>query len=144
MKNNERYNIIHTEVMKRLGDGEITTEQAKELNNRFFDKYITESFLDKFKKTKQIKTPISTELKDTTSPKREDKLVKGNQFIKSIANNTNKKYNEIYNKYKNINIGNTTFDKITDTRCELMKADLAGGKVIYVLYTYNIPQKKQT
>ena len=31
------------ECIERLNDGEITTEQAKELNNRFFDKYITES-----------------------------------------------------------------------------------------------------
>jgi len=38
--NFKKYNILHNEVMKRLDEGEITIEQVKELNNRFFDKYI--------------------------------------------------------------------------------------------------------
>lgn len=43
MPNFERYNKLHNEVMKRLEDGEITTESAKELNDKFFDRYIIET-----------------------------------------------------------------------------------------------------
>ena len=42
MTNFERYNALHNEVMKRLEEGEITTESAKELNDRFFDRYVVE------------------------------------------------------------------------------------------------------
>ena len=42
MANYERYADIHNEIMNRLEAGEITTEQAKELDDTFFDKYITE------------------------------------------------------------------------------------------------------
>jgi hypothetical protein len=41
--NIEKYNKLHDELMKRLESGEITTEQAKEVNDLAFDKYITES-----------------------------------------------------------------------------------------------------
>jgi hypothetical protein len=41
--NIEKYNKLHNELMKKLEAGEITTEQAKEINDLAFDKYITES-----------------------------------------------------------------------------------------------------
>lgn len=58
MTNFERYNALHDEVMKRLEDGEITTEQAKNVIDLSFDKYITESVVtDSAKKAIQwIKT----------------------------------------------------------------------------------------
>ena len=43
MTNFEKYNKLHDEVMKRLENGEITVEQAKEVNDLAFDKYITEA-----------------------------------------------------------------------------------------------------
>lgn len=42
MTNYERYLEIHNELMNRLANGEITTEQAKEVNDLAFDKYIVE------------------------------------------------------------------------------------------------------
>ena len=38
----EKYSLIHDELMKKLEDGEITTEQVKELDNLMFDKFILE------------------------------------------------------------------------------------------------------
>ena len=46
MENFERYTALHEELMKRLENGEITTEQAKILNDKFFDKYVVESAYD--------------------------------------------------------------------------------------------------
>ena len=46
MDNLNKYDLLHTELMKRLEEGEITTEQAKYLNNKFFDKYIIEDEID--------------------------------------------------------------------------------------------------
>ena len=43
MNNFEKYNTLHNEVMKRLEDGEITIECAKEINDLAFEKYIIES-----------------------------------------------------------------------------------------------------
>lgn len=43
--NFERYDVIHNEIMKRLQEGEITIEQAKEVNDLAFDKYIVEAEL---------------------------------------------------------------------------------------------------
>jgi chromosome segregation ATPase len=43
MNNFEKYTALHNEVMKRLEDGDITTEQAKEVIDLSFDKYVTES-----------------------------------------------------------------------------------------------------
>ena len=43
MTNFEKYNKIHDEVMKRLEDGEITTEMAKEVNDLAFEKYLLEA-----------------------------------------------------------------------------------------------------
>jgi hypothetical protein len=40
--NIEKYNKLHTEIMKKLENGEITTERAKEINDLAYDKYITE------------------------------------------------------------------------------------------------------
>lgn len=42
MTNFEKYNKLHTEIMKKLENGEITIEKAKEVNDLAFDKYITE------------------------------------------------------------------------------------------------------
>jgi hypothetical protein len=42
MTNFEKYNKLHDEVLKRLEDGEITVETAKEVTDLAFDKYITE------------------------------------------------------------------------------------------------------
>ena len=39
----EKYNKIHDELIKKLEDGEITIEQAKEINELAFDKYVLES-----------------------------------------------------------------------------------------------------
>ena len=44
MPNFEKYNKLHAEIMKRLEAGEITTEQAKEVNDLAFEKYITEDY----------------------------------------------------------------------------------------------------
>ena len=44
MTNFERYNALHDEVMKRLEEGEITTEQAKSVIAMSFEKYCTETF----------------------------------------------------------------------------------------------------
>jgi predicted nucleic acid-binding Zn-ribbon protein len=41
--NIERYIGLHNEVMTRLENGEITVEQAKEVNDLAFNKYIVES-----------------------------------------------------------------------------------------------------
>ena len=46
MNNFEKYNKLHTEIMKRLEAGEITTEQAKEVNDLAFEKYVTEGVVD--------------------------------------------------------------------------------------------------
>ena len=43
MPNFDRYNKLHDEIMKRLEDGEITTERAKEVNDLAFEKYILEA-----------------------------------------------------------------------------------------------------
>lgn len=43
MPNFEKYNKLHNEVIKRLKDGKITTEQAKEVHDKIFNKYIIES-----------------------------------------------------------------------------------------------------
>lgn len=43
MTNYEKYNKLHAEVMKRLEDGEITIETAKEVNDLAFEKYVTEN-----------------------------------------------------------------------------------------------------
>ena len=42
MPNFERYSKLHDEIMRRLEVGEITTEQAKEVNDLVFEKYIIE------------------------------------------------------------------------------------------------------
>jgi NAD(P)H-flavin reductase len=41
--------------MKKLEAGEITTEQAKEINDLAYDKYIMEGVFDKIKKSKESK-----------------------------------------------------------------------------------------
>ena len=43
MANSERYNLLHDEVMRRLENGEITTEQANEVHDKIFDRYVIES-----------------------------------------------------------------------------------------------------
>ena len=43
MTNFEKYNKLHSEVMSRLENGEITIETAKEVNDLAFEKYIEES-----------------------------------------------------------------------------------------------------
>ena len=43
MTNFERYNKIHNEVMTRLEKEEITVEQAKDVIDLAFDKYMVES-----------------------------------------------------------------------------------------------------
>ena len=43
MNNFEKYSKLHDEVMKRLEDGEITIEKAKEINDLAFEKYISEA-----------------------------------------------------------------------------------------------------
>ena len=47
MPNFERYLALHNEIMNRLERCEITTEQAKEVNDLAFDKYIMERSLFK-------------------------------------------------------------------------------------------------
>ena len=41
--NFQKYSMIHTEVMNRLEDGQITVEMAKAINSLAFDKYLTEN-----------------------------------------------------------------------------------------------------
>ena len=43
MSNFDRYNRLHTEIINRLEKGEITTEQAKDVVNLAFNKYIVEA-----------------------------------------------------------------------------------------------------
>lgn len=56
MNNFEKYNKLHNEIMKRLEDGEITVEQAKEVSDLAFDKYISETVI--------INKPVDQETKD--------------------------------------------------------------------------------
>jgi hypothetical protein len=68
--NIEKYNKLHSEIMNRLENGEITVETAKEINDLAFDKYITESkiidFIKKKLKPSSVKN-ISTDNELTTS-----------------------------------------------------------------------------
>jgi hypothetical protein len=50
----QNLNILNID-MKKLEAGEITTEQAKEINDLAYDKYIMEGVFDKIKKSKESK-----------------------------------------------------------------------------------------
>ena len=39
--NIEKYSKLHNEIMKKLENGDITVERAKEVNDLAFNKYIT-------------------------------------------------------------------------------------------------------
>ena len=87
MSNYKRYNLIHNEIMNRLEAGKITTEQAKEVNDLAFNKYITESaissiILDRYKTSK----PISDDRKDKIKASIENGSYNGrNSWITDLA-----------------------------------------------------------
>lgn len=114
----EKYNLLHDEIMKRLDDGEITTEQAKEMNNRFFDKYITESFKDlylkmynavsyfKYKDVTYECIDIDINKFDVVTKQRindyKELIKKANNDLKKAVSDTIKEFNgNIEVKYKN-------------------------------------------
>lgn len=66
--NFERYSAIHNELIKRLQDGEITIEFAKEVNDLAFDKYISEKvdFKNIANKVQETKNRIKDTVSDTS------------------------------------------------------------------------------
>lgn len=89
--NIEKYNKLHDEIMKRLENGEITMEQAKEVNDLAFDKYIVMESTDISKSRKDI---LNTTLKMLREAKikyieylddDKEKLISGEINIGNIA-----------------------------------------------------------
>ena len=87
MNNLQRYNSIHSEVMARLEKGELTTEQAKDVIDLAFDKYMIESSED----IKKLKAKLATLEKECKVC--EEQLRKLNET--DITSDEYKKYNEI-------------------------------------------------
>lgn len=113
--NFEKYYKVHNEVMDRLESGELTIEQAKEINDMAFDRYLMENkFTDAAKKvassakkvvntaTDKVKNSLSADelAKPATTPEQEkeikEHIKKENEKAKAkLINTSGKKYNEI-------------------------------------------------
>lgn len=66
--NIEKYSKLHNEIMKKLENGEITVENAKEINDLAFNKYITEGkFSDAFNKVKKSVSSTVGKVKQSMS-----------------------------------------------------------------------------
>lgn len=93
MTNFERYHKLHSEVMDRLKDGIITIEQAREVNDKIFTKYIVEASVSIQDKILELRTrfeSITGKLLDTINDK-SDKM----------DLNERTKYRELKTQYDN-------------------------------------------
>lgn len=95
MTNFERYHALHDEVMKRLEDGEITTESAKELNDRFFNRYIMDDNIFTEKATREEYRMSAFKKKYNYDPKEKTIVVNGETY--KVDLDTKRKTMEVYN-----------------------------------------------
>ncbi len=96
MNNFEKYNALHTEVMKRLEDGEITIETAKAVIDLTFDKYIIEASTDddNYCLDKKIKLKFESDSATLLND------IRG--YINKMTPSQKKKFNTLEERYNEI------------------------------------------
>jgi mevalonate kinase len=90
MNNFEKYSAIHAEVMNKLESGEITAEQAKEIKDLAFDKYVVE-FVEEDDDELEIFEESARQKYRELLEKKKTRL---ENYIKHSTGETRKKYQE--------------------------------------------------
>ena len=102
MKNIERYNALHNEIMKRLNNGEITTEQAKDKNIHQDMKEIYDELVETIKPViRESKFKRYIKINKYKEQKTDNEtygvIILSYSFDKKITPVSDKLYNEWYN-----------------------------------------------